>query len=77
MTYKIHTNRRNVRLRVRVVGKSKQQTRLSDTRVSNQEQLEEIIAVETNVSVCWSTCHLSVKQTEKASRQAFNRSNSM
>jgi hypothetical protein len=43
-TYKIDSNGRNVRFRVRVVGKSKQQTGLSDTGVSNKEQFKKVIA---------------------------------
>jgi len=43
-TYKVYANGRNVRLGVRIVGKSKQQTRLSNTRVTNEQQLEEVIA---------------------------------
>ena len=45
ITYKVNTNRGDVRLSIGVVCKSKKQTRLSDARVSDQEELEEIIAV--------------------------------
>lgn len=42
-TYEIDANRRDVALCVCVVRKSEQQTRLSDTAVSNQEELEEVV----------------------------------
>ena len=45
VTYKVDSNGGNIRLRVRIVSESKQQTRLSDARVSNEEELEEVIAV--------------------------------
>jgi hypothetical protein len=41
---KVHTNGRNVGFRVGIVGKSKKQTRFTNTRVSNEEELEQIIA---------------------------------
>jgi uncharacterized protein YcfJ len=44
-TYKINANGGNVRLGVRVVGESEQQTRLSDTGISNEKEFKEIIAV--------------------------------
>ena len=44
-TYKVDSNRRNVGFRVSVIRKSKEQARLSYTGVSNEEELEEIIAV--------------------------------
>jgi hypothetical protein len=44
-TYEVHTDGRNVRLGVGIVSESKQQTRLSYTGISNQEKLEEIVAV--------------------------------
>lgn len=44
-TYKVHADGRNVRFSVGVVCESKEQTGLSYTRVSNKEQLEEVIAV--------------------------------
>ena len=43
-TYKVDTNRRNVALSVRVVRKSEQQARLADARVSDEKQLEKVIA---------------------------------
>jgi hypothetical protein len=43
-TYKVYTNGGNVGFRVGIIRKSEQQTRLSDARVSNQEQFEEVIA---------------------------------
>lgn len=42
-TYEIDTDCRNVRFRVGVIGKSKEQARLSNTRISDEEELEEII----------------------------------
>jgi hypothetical protein len=41
---KVDANRGNVRLGVGVVGESEQQAGLAHTRISNQEQLEQIIA---------------------------------
>jgi hypothetical protein len=49
-THKINTNSRDVALRVRVIGESEQQARLADARVSDQEQLEEVV-----VSIFFST----------------------
>jgi hypothetical protein len=43
-TYKVYSNSRNVGLRVGIVRKSKEQARLSDTGVSNEEELEQVIA---------------------------------
>lgn len=42
-SYKVDTNGGDVRLGVRVVGKTQQQARLSNTRVSDEEELEEIV----------------------------------
>ena len=42
-THKIDTDGRDVALGVSVVGESEQQTRLSDTRVTDQEELEEVV----------------------------------
>lgn len=39
----VHANRRDVALSVGVIGEPQQQARLSYTRVSDQEQLEEVI----------------------------------
>lgn len=44
-TYKVDTDGRDVALGVGVVGKSKKQTTLADTRVANEQQLEKVIAV--------------------------------
>lgn len=41
--YEIDTNGRNVRLSVGVIGKSKQQTRLAYTGITDEEQLEEVV----------------------------------
>ena len=43
MTYEVDTNGRDVGLGVCVIGKSQQQARLSDARVSNKQELEEVI----------------------------------
>jgi hypothetical protein len=43
-TYKVYTNGGNVGFRVGIIRKTEQQTRLSDTGVSNKEQFEEVIA---------------------------------
>lgn len=45
-TYKVDTDRRDVRLRVGVISESEQQTGLSDTGVSDKEQFEEVVAAE-------------------------------
>jgi predicted methyltransferase len=42
--YKVHPNGADEGLGVRVVSKTQQQTRLSHTRVANQQQFEQIIA---------------------------------
>lgn len=43
ITYKIHTNRGDVAFRVGIVGESKEQARLSNTGVSNKQELEEVV----------------------------------
>lgn len=43
VTYKIHTNRGDVAFRVGIVGESKKQARLSNTGVSNKQELEEVV----------------------------------
>lgn len=47
--YEINANSRNIALGVGVVGESQQQARLSDTGISNQEELEEVVVSEVNV----------------------------
>jgi len=42
-TYEIHANSRDVAFCVGVIGKSKEQTRLSDAGISDKEELEEIV----------------------------------
>lgn len=42
-TYEVNTDSRDVALGVGVVCESEQQTRLSDTRVADQEELEEVV----------------------------------
>lgn len=42
-TYEVYTDSGNVALRVGVIGKPKQQARLPDTGVSNEEEFEEIV----------------------------------
>ena len=41
--YKVDTNCRNVALGICVVGKPQKQARLADARVSDQQELEEVI----------------------------------
>jgi hypothetical protein len=47
-TYKVNTNGRNVRFSVCIVCESKQQTRLSYTGVSDEEEFEKVVAVVVN-----------------------------
>jgi hypothetical protein len=42
-TYEIHANSRDVAFCVGVIGKSKEQTRLSDAGISDKEEFEEVI----------------------------------
>jgi hypothetical protein len=42
-THKINTNGRDVALCVCVVGETQEQARLSDTRVTDEEELEEVV----------------------------------
>lgn len=42
-THKVHADGGDVALGVGVIGKSEQQTRLSNTRISDKEELEEIV----------------------------------
>ena len=53
---KIYTNGGYIALRVRVVGETKQQAGLADTRVTDQEQLEQVIATGRQ-----STCRVGAK----------------
>lgn len=39
----VHTNGRNVALGIGVVGEPQQQARLSDARVTDEEELEEVV----------------------------------
>ena len=41
--YEIDTNRGNVGLGVRVIGKTQQQARLSHTGITDEEKLEEVV----------------------------------
>lgn len=43
ITYEVNADGRDVALGVGVIGESQQQTRLSDTRVTDQEELEEVV----------------------------------
>ena len=43
LPYEINPNSRDVALGVRIISESKQQARLSDTRVTDEEELEEVI----------------------------------
>jgi hypothetical protein len=49
-THKIHTDRRNITLRICVVGESKKQARFSHSRVSDKEELEKVIVSKCYVS---------------------------
>lgn len=51
MAYEVDTNSRDIRLSVGIVGEPQQQTGLSYTGVSDEEELEEIVvSVEDHVS---------------------------
>lgn len=50
MTYKVNTDGRDVALRVCIVCKTKQQARFSDTGISDEEELEQIVVSGTLVS---------------------------
>ena len=43
--FEIDTNGADVRLAVGIVGKAKEQTRFTNTGISNQQQLEQIIII--------------------------------
>lgn len=45
ITYKVNSDSGNVRFSVSIISKSKQQTRLSYTGVSDKEELEKVIAI--------------------------------
>ena len=51
--YEVNTDGGDVALSVRIICKPQQQARLSDTRVSDEEQLEEIV-------VSWLRIHVSL-----------------
>ena len=42
-TYKVNTDSGNIALCVCIVGKTKEQARLSDTGVTDEEELEEVV----------------------------------
>lgn len=42
-TYKVHTDSGDVAFRVGIIGESKKQARLSNTGVSNKQELEEVV----------------------------------
>jgi len=44
-TYEIDANGGNVTLGVSIIRETKQEARLSDSRVTNQQELEQVIAV--------------------------------
>lgn len=44
-TYKVNTNSGDITFGVSVICKTKQKTRLAYTRVSNQQELKEVIAI--------------------------------
>jgi len=60
----IDADRRDVRLGVRVVCKTQQKTRLTDARVADQQQLEQVVVVRTQ------TRHGRVSQTRCADAPA-------
>lgn len=43
-TYKVHTDSANVTFRIRIVRESEKQTRLTDTRVTDQKKFKKVIA---------------------------------
>lgn len=43
-TYEINTNSRNIRLRVGIISKPKEQTGFTNTRISNKKEFKEIVA---------------------------------
>jgi hypothetical protein len=50
-TYEVDTNGRDVGLGVCVIGESQQQARLSNTRVTDKQKLEEVVVSEDDVNV--------------------------
>jgi hypothetical protein len=42
-TYEVNTDRRDVAFGVGIIGKTKQQARLSNTGVTDEEQLEKVV----------------------------------
>lgn len=62
ITYKVNTNGRDVGLGVRVIGETKQQARLSDAGISDQQELEQVIVsanhmVSIVLSIPFFSCH--------------------
>lgn len=51
-TYKVNTDGGNVRLGVGVIGKSQQQTRLSNTGITDEEELEEVVVSRIGEEAC-------------------------
>lgn len=50
-TYEVDTNGRDIRFGVCVIGESQQQARLSNTRVTDKQKLEEVVVSEDDVNV--------------------------
>lgn len=50
-TYEVNSDGGDVALRVGIIGKTEEQARLSNTGVSDEEQLEEIIVSSQTISI--------------------------
>jgi hypothetical protein len=61
-TYEVYPDGGDVALRVRVICETKEQARLSNTGVSDEEELEEIIvSIISHVSSGWMMCRTAVR----------------
>ena len=65
--FEVDTDRRNVGFGVSVIRESKEQTRFTDTGVSNKEQLEQIIAVVVIILMITNIVIVSEMETRKMS----------
>jgi hypothetical protein len=70
MTHKIDTDGRDVGLGVGVIGKSQKQARLSNTGISDEEELEEIVVSEKAVHVRKMSSRIASRHLKRNQSQA-------
>ena len=61
VTYKVNTDSRDVRLGVSVISESQKQARLSDTGVTDEEELQAVVSTKSLAGCDLSQAHLDQK----------------